>query len=330
VTGIGVAGFTLGGGYSWKTNQYGLSIDTVQSFELVLPNGTVTTVTATSNADLFFGLRGGFNNFGIVTKFVLKTFPQTQVWGGAITYGNETLDKITAATNKFSDHNTDPKANIITSYTFSQGQAIVSLLVFYDAPTPPSGLFDDFLAITPLAKDISTRSFKSLVQSSQSNSTAGFRGAFHTVSLTGYPVDLLNFIVKQLIRLGTSQTLQSEAFIVYAVEPFLPSLFSHSTSPSAYPPNRSQGLLPLNLDFGWTDPSMDDAFHKAIRHSAASIKAKAIADGQDVASAALYGNYAISDTPLKDIYGSNLARLKRIKETYDPRDVMGLAGGFKF
>jgi FAD/FMN-containing dehydrogenase len=57
VTGVGVAGFTLGGGYSWKTNQYGLTIDTVQSFELVLPNGTVTTVTATSNADLFFGLK---------------------------------------------------------------------------------------------------------------------------------------------------------------------------------------------------------------------------------------------------------------------------------
>lgn len=75
---------------------------------------------------------------------------------------------------------------------------------------------------------------------------------------------------------------------------------------------------------------MDDAFHKAIRHSAASIKAKAIADGQDVANAALYGNYAISDTPLKDIYGSNLGRLKKIKETYDPRNVMGLAGGFKF
>ena len=57
VTGVGVAGFTLGGGYSWKTNQYGLTIDTVQAFELVLPNGTVTVVTATSNADLFFGLK---------------------------------------------------------------------------------------------------------------------------------------------------------------------------------------------------------------------------------------------------------------------------------
>ena len=55
--GVGVAGFILGGGYSWRSNQYGLAIDTVQAFELVLPNGTVTNVTSNSNPDLFFGLR---------------------------------------------------------------------------------------------------------------------------------------------------------------------------------------------------------------------------------------------------------------------------------
>lgn len=46
-------------GYSWHANQYGLTIDTVDAFELVLPNGTVTNVTA-SQADLFFGLKVGF------------------------------------------------------------------------------------------------------------------------------------------------------------------------------------------------------------------------------------------------------------------------------
>lgn len=56
-SGVGVAGFTLGGGYSWKTNQYGLGIDSVLGYELVLPNGTCTTVTPTSYPDLFFGLR---------------------------------------------------------------------------------------------------------------------------------------------------------------------------------------------------------------------------------------------------------------------------------
>lgn len=58
----GVAGFTLGGGYSWKTSQYGLTIDNIAAYELVLPNGTVTTVTE-QDEDLWFALRGGGNNF---------------------------------------------------------------------------------------------------------------------------------------------------------------------------------------------------------------------------------------------------------------------------
>lgn len=75
VTGVGVAGFTLGGGnlpvlfpyiesahhtskgYSWKTNQYGLTVDTLTAFELVKPDGTVANVTQDSDSDLFFALK---------------------------------------------------------------------------------------------------------------------------------------------------------------------------------------------------------------------------------------------------------------------------------
>lgn len=54
-------------GYSWKTNQHGLTIDTITSYELVLPNGDIKIVTETSDEEvvreLFWGLKGGFNNF---------------------------------------------------------------------------------------------------------------------------------------------------------------------------------------------------------------------------------------------------------------------------
>ena len=59
----------------------GLTIDTIQSYDLVLPNGTITAVTA-ANPDLFFVLKGGFNTAGIVTSFTLSTQSFTQVWGG--------------------------------------------------------------------------------------------------------------------------------------------------------------------------------------------------------------------------------------------------------
>ena len=50
-------------GYSYKTNQYGLAIDTIIGYNLVLPNGTVAYVTELTHPDLFWGLKGGFNNF---------------------------------------------------------------------------------------------------------------------------------------------------------------------------------------------------------------------------------------------------------------------------
>lgn len=62
------------------TNQHGIASDNVVSFELVLPNGTFVEVTQRSQPDLFFGLKGGLNNFGIVTGVTLKTYPTGDIW----------------------------------------------------------------------------------------------------------------------------------------------------------------------------------------------------------------------------------------------------------
>ena len=65
-------------GYSYKTNQYGLAIDTIVGFNLVLPNGTVTYVTQSTYPDLFWGLKGGFNNFvGLSLSLTSSPFGST-------------------------------------------------------------------------------------------------------------------------------------------------------------------------------------------------------------------------------------------------------------
>ncbi|KIK70828.1 hypothetical protein GYMLUDRAFT_235247 [Collybiopsis luxurians FD-317 M1] len=330
VTGVGVAGFTLGGGYSWKTNQYGLTVDTVTAFELVKPDGTVSNVTQASDPDLFFALKGGLNNYGIVTRFTLQTFPQTQVWGGLITYTEEQIPDVIDATHTFASTVTDPKAAIITTLNFLLGQPGISQLLFYDGPTPPDGIFDQFLAIPYFTKDVSTRDFVSLVQSSPANATASTRAIFNSAPLLELTPTVLDAIVNETTFWGEKLSFDSGLFISYDIEPFLPNILSHSTLASAYPPSRSTAYLPLNLYYAWGLELSDDQFHDAVKLSVDQLTKVALAEGQTgIETAPVYPNYAIYDTPLNRLYGDNLAKLQSIKARVDPNNIMGLAGGFK-
>ncbi|KAJ7064518.1 FAD-binding domain-containing protein [Mycena amicta] len=327
VSGVGVAGFTLGGGYSWKTNQYGLTVDTVTAYKLVKPTGQVVLVTEAEDPELFFALKGGGNNFGIVTEFTLRTFPQ----GGLITYTPDQIPAVNAAIAAFAANVTDPKAVILPTYNSLFTQLFVSHIMFYDEPTPPTGIFDDFLAIPHLTQDVETRSFLDLVTSLPSNATSGTRGAFHTVSLRSFSPTMIAAIVNETTFWGASLALAGAIFISYDIEPFLPVLYTHSTLPKAFPPT-SAPYVPLNLYFAWLPSTSDEIIHNAMRTSAAHLTSVAFADGQvGVGSdeAALYPNYALIGTPLERLYGENLPRMRAVKERVDPHGVMGLAGGWK-
>lgn len=80
----GIAGFTLGGGIGWLMRQYGLACDNLRSVRIVTADGSLSCADADENADLFWGLRGGGGNFGVVTEFSYALHPVTQVIGGMV------------------------------------------------------------------------------------------------------------------------------------------------------------------------------------------------------------------------------------------------------
>jgi FAD/FMN-containing dehydrogenase len=79
---VGVIGYTLGGGTGWLSRQHGFAADSVVRAEVVTADGELVTASAAENADLFWALRGGSGNFGVVTSLEFRLFPVTTVYAG--------------------------------------------------------------------------------------------------------------------------------------------------------------------------------------------------------------------------------------------------------
>jgi FAD/FMN-containing dehydrogenase len=80
--GVGVGGLSLGGGISFFGTRHGWTSDTIVNFQMVLANGSIISANEEENPDLAWALRGGSNNFGVVTRVDLRAFEQPPFWGG--------------------------------------------------------------------------------------------------------------------------------------------------------------------------------------------------------------------------------------------------------
>lgn len=87
--GTGIGGLTLGGGLGYLTRQYGLTIDNLLEADVVLANGELVKASAKENSDLFWALRGGGGNFGVVVSFLFKLNPVHTVYGGLMLWAWE-------------------------------------------------------------------------------------------------------------------------------------------------------------------------------------------------------------------------------------------------
>ncbi|KAJ7179776.1 FAD-binding domain-containing protein [Mycena filopes] len=335
---VGVAGFILGGGYGYHSNQYGLAADTVLSFELVLPNGSVKNVTETSDADLFWALKGGGNNFGIVTSFVVRAFPQGEVWGGSVVQTAGQAEAVGAALYQF-DSVTDPRAAAVGNFISKNGSVsclalLTSVTLFYDGPTPPAGIFDAFLALPTLQSTVKTRSFLDLVLGNAGLPT-GLRGASGMVAYTANTPAFINATIHEVTTLGVSlHANTSAAAVYYALEPFQKGYLKNSTG--AYPPPaaRAGSPMPMAVAYEWSNAADDTYLRKALVDSAARLQTVAVAEqvvaGQANVALPRYSNYALAPTPLVEFYGAEgLAKLVKIARRVDPGRVMTLAGGWK-
>ena len=123
ISSTGVAGLTLGGGFGWLSRTYGLASDNLLSVELVDADGRVLTANAGEHEELFWAVRGGGGNFGVVTSFEFALHPVGPVVFGGVAF-----------------HRADAAAELLTAYrdaTASLSEAVTSALLLLTGPPAP-------------------------------------------------------------------------------------------------------------------------------------------------------------------------------------------------
>lgn len=115
---VGVAGLILGGGNTFLTARRGFACDNVVSYEVVLADGRVITAAANSHDDLFWALKGGSNNFGIVTNFKMNAIKCDKVWGGLTFFPKQITPDAIQALVEFTDNvPKDVDSNLLCFFT---------------------------------------------------------------------------------------------------------------------------------------------------------------------------------------------------------------------
>ena len=152
LAGIGIAGLTLGGGINYFTNKYGFAMDNVVAYEVVTADGKIVTASATSNRDLFWALKGGAGNFGIVTKFTYQTYEIPTVSTHFALLSGEAMPDYFNAINELSHFEEEGEimaAGGIFSiaYTPSSGSSLGIMLGVQSGSTLTPSYFANFSAI---------------------------------------------------------------------------------------------------------------------------------------------------------------------------------------
>ena len=130
-TDTGVAGITLGGGYGWLDGKYGLACDNLISAEVVTAEGRVVIASAEENPDLFWGLRGGSGNFGIITSFEFQLHPVGPVLGGAFFYSMSVAKQAFRFLDEFSRKCPDELSTFIAGAPAPDGTPCVGIALCY-------------------------------------------------------------------------------------------------------------------------------------------------------------------------------------------------------
>jgi hypothetical protein len=322
------------GGISFFSPQRGFACDSVTNFRIVLANGKITDANATSNSDLFAALKGGTNNFGVVTRFDFKTFPQGQLWGGSIVYPNTTFSQLAAAiTETKQPRNFDPYQALEASFVYlGRLQTFLGVAsLFYSKPVVNATSLKSFTSIQPqISNSMRLSSAVQLAKEVSSQSTPNLTSVWATTTFAITPRIISRIVpiwkstalfMEQVTNVTTSMTFQS-------IPPPPPALSPNvlGFSPSSAP---EKNLVLMLLSTFFEDATAYEQIDALTKRFIAAVDG--LADNEGVNRDYTYLNYAAKwQNPLHNYGKASWSYLAVISKKYDPSGVFqNQVGGFK-
>jgi FAD/FMN-containing dehydrogenase len=301
----GIGGLTLGGGVGWLIRKYGMTIDNLLSAQLVTADGKVLTASVSENDDLFWALRGGGGNFGIVTSFEFQAHPVTTILGGLLLYPRAVAvdvirhfrdymasapDELTAYAALLHGPDGSPLVGVIPCYcgNIADGERVLQPLRKFGSP-----MVDGIQAMPfPGMQSLLGPSFPD-----------GNHNYWKSTLQRELPDDAIAAIVEHANRLLSPLSL-------VAVECYGGAAGRVSNEATAFPHRN----LPWDILFiaQWTDPEQTNTHREWAR------------SGEEILRPFSQNAHLLSaldveaDDVIKTAFGPNLARLAAIKKKYDP------------
>jgi FAD binding domain/Berberine and berberine like len=128
---VGISGLTLGGGIGWLSGKYGLTIDNLLAVDIVTADGTLLTASATEHPDLFWAVRGGGGNFGVVTAFTFQLHPLAQVLAGNVIHPLSRAREVLRFYREYTRYSPDELTVNAVLATGPDGHPVIILTAWY-------------------------------------------------------------------------------------------------------------------------------------------------------------------------------------------------------
>ncbi|HUF08447.1 MAG TPA: FAD-binding oxidoreductase [Rhodothermales bacterium] len=317
----GISGLTLGGGFGWLTRKYGLTIDNLVSADVVTVDGRKLRASSSENEDLFWAIRGGGGNFGVVTNWEFALHPVgPEVTAGLIVYPYAEAKQVLEGYRQFV--NTAP-AELSAWLVMRKApplpflpeevhwtEVVVVAACYVGDPTNSDRLLAPLKSLgTPLGVHLGPIPYVDWQQAFDPLLTAGSRNYWKSHNFTELSDGAVDTMIEYAGKLPTPQC---EIFIGHVEG------VAGNVAPDATAYLARDARFVLNVHGRWEEPAQDDEIVAWARSFFDASK--------PYASAGAYVNFMTGEEGdrVTAVYGKNLDRLKAIKRKYDPKNVLHL------